>query len=401
MQWNEIKSEDVQPKSEHLIHRLPIVCFAVGAVCLLAAIIGFQSNLANFFVSFHVTWIYFVSIVMGAIFFVLIQHATRAGWSVAVRRLMENTGLLMPFLSVFFLVILLGSGVLFHEWLSLDSHHDKILDAKRWYLNFPFFTGRGIFYLVAFSVAAILFHRKSVKQDHTGNQEYTYSLQNLSYPFLIVLGFCVTFAAFDWIMSLSPHWYSTIFGIYFFASCYLAAIAFLVCAAFIIKDTKVFQSILRKDHFFDLGTLLFGQTCFWAYAFFAQYLLIWYANIPEETKFFEVRNHHQWFYVWITLIVAHFFVPFFLLISRRSKQSRQWILGMAIWILMMHFVDLYWLIVPNFSKNHIPFDWKDLLLFFGFWAVFLGVFCLVSKKYALVPVKDPRLPESLAYQTIS
>ena len=395
-----LTKENASVPQDHLFAKLPLAGTAIGLISLLVACMLGKSNSEYFFFSFHVWWLFFLSIAIGAVFFVLIQFATKAGWSVVVRRLAENIAMTMPLFFALLIVMAFGTSTLYHHWLSPEAMVDKVIQSKQWYLNVPFFYIRAVFYLAIFTWAAMFFAKHSAKQDETGNHAITYKLQNASYPFLIILGFCVTFAAFDWIMSLEPHWYSTIFGLYFFASCYMVFFAVLTIATRLLQNVKSLSEVVTVEHYHDLGKLVFGHTCFWAYAAFVQYLLIWYGNIPEETVWYEVRGHHGWFYVLMILCIGHFFVPFFFLMARKAKRSRAMLVVLSVWMLIMHFLDLYWLVIHSRYHEGPQFGLIDVFCFLGIGGLFVALFAAVAKRKALVPIKDPRLPESMTYENV-
>jgi hypothetical protein len=396
------KENTFLPKT-HFFAKLPFVGFLMGVVSLVLSFFLGLSQLEYFFFSFHVWWLFFLSIALGAVFFVLIQFATKSGWSVVVRRIAENIALTMPLFCVLFVVMIFGSHFLYHHWLSEEALLDKVIQSKKWYLNLPFFYGRSVFYLFMFTWAAFYFARNSTKQDESGSHAITYKLQNASYPFLIVLGFCITFAAFDWIMSLNPHWYSTIFGLYFFASCYMAFFATLIVATRLLQNVNVLKNLVTIEHYHDLGKLLFGHTCFWAYAAFCQYLLIWYGNIPEETMWYSVRQNAYWSVLTTVLVIGHFLVPFFCLMARRSKRSPFMVVMISIWMLVMHFIDMYWLVMPSRYEEGLPplsFGLVDLFCFLGIGGLFVALFAFLTRRKALLPFQDPRLSESITYENV-
>jgi hypothetical protein len=393
-----LSAEQATLPQDHFFAKLPISAAAVGFVSLLVAFFLGKMNPDYFFFSFHTWWLFFLSIAIGSIFFVLIQFAVKAGWSVIVRRFAENLGLTVPLFLVLFVVMIFGSQTLYHHWLSPESFSDEVINSKRWYLNLPFFYSRSIFYLVMFSIAGIYFAKYSRRQDDTGDHALTYKLQHASYPFLIILGFCITFAAFDWIMSLEPHWYSTIFGLYFFASCYVVCLAVLAVITRLVHNIPAFENVITTDHYHDLGKLVFGHSCFWAYAAFCQYLLIWYGNLPEETVWYEVRQSHGWAWIWWLLCIGHFLVPFLFLMARRAKRSRDMVFAISVWIIVMHFVDIYWLIVPSKYHDGPHLGWIDLFCFLGIGGLFVALFTAITKRKLLVPIQDPRLNESLTYE---
>ncbi len=358
-------------------------------------------SLENFYLSFYVWWVFFVSLALGALFFVLIHFATKAAWSVTLRRIAENVSLTMPVLFLLGIVCYLGRHEIFEHWLSPESFADPVLQQKRWYLNGPFFVSRSLVYLTIFSVAAVLFARRSFKQDAIGGIKITHQLEKWSYSFLILCGFSTTFAAFDWIMSLNPHWYSTIFGLYFFAGAYVAFMSFLSVMIFIFRSNNPkLARIFNLEHVHDLGKQVFGYSCFWAYAAFAQYLLIWYGNLPEETMWYAVRQSQGWSAIWTLLCLGHFVVPFLFLMSRLAKRTPVLVCAVGLWVLAMHYIDIYWLIIPNFSASGPLFSLMDVAVFALFSALFLAIFVPLTKKRSLYPSSDPRLEESLHYENI-
>lgn len=357
------------------------------------------STLENFYCSFYVWWIFFVSLAFGATFFVLIHFATKASWSVTLRRLAENISLTLPIWFAFGIVCFLGRETLFHHWLSEASFSNLMINSKRWYLNTSFFTIRSVIYLGIFSCAAIVFARRSHQQDTTGSLQLTLQMQKLSYLFLILCGFSITFSAFDWIMSLNPDWYSTIFGLYFFAGSYAAFLALLSILVVILRTVNPkLKNTFHIEHIHDLGKQVFGYSCFWAYAAFAQYLLIWYGNIPEETMWYAVRQTHGWWPIWTMLCVGHFLVPFLFLMSRWAKRAPLIVCLTSVIVLCTHYLDMYWLIIPNFSETKPLFSIMDVSVFLLFASLFLALFITLIKKRNLIPVRDPRLEESLTYE---
>jgi hypothetical protein len=358
-----------------------------------------QWSLENFYFSFYVWWIFFTSLAFGATFFVLIHFATKASWSVTLRRLAENVSLTLPMLFVFGIVCYFGRDIIYQHWLSPESFTDTILNSKRWYLNVPFFTARAVLFFGIFCTAALVFASKSIRQDATGCIHLTRQMQKMSYAFLILCGFAATFSAFDWIMSLDPHWYSTIFGLYFFAGCYVSFLSFLSVMVFILrKSNPKLAASFHIEHIHDLAKQVFGYSCFWAYAAFAQYLLIWYGNMPEETMWYAVRQSQGWWPMWTLLCIGHFIVPFLFLMSRWAKRTPVIVCAVSVWVLCMHYLDLYWLIIPNFSEAGPTFGVMDLVTFVLFASLFLAIIITLIKKRNIIPVRDPRLEESLNYE---
>ncbi|UCF37044.1 MAG: hypothetical protein JSU96_19980, partial [Acidobacteriota bacterium] len=354
----------------------------------------------QFFHSYLVAYLFVVTIAVGALGFVLIQFVTRAGWSVAVRRIAENVMGTIPFFALLFIPLTAGLDQLY-PWLdSAHVEHDPILQAKEPYLNGTFFYIRTVIYLVAWSGLAFWFRRQSVAQDQVGGTAITRRLQTVSAPGIVVFAITLTFAAFDWIMSLDPHWYSTVFGVYIFAGAFMSNLAFLLLLVLILQRFGLLTNIVNSEHIHDLGKLMFGFVVFWAYIAFSQFMLIWYANIPEETLWYAHRWHHGWQYASILLAVGHFCFPFFLLLSRSAKRNRGVLVLATIWLLFMHYLDLYWLVMPGFQTEGLHPHVLDLLTFVGIAGLSFALVLQLMMKPSLVPTQDPRLAESLSFENM-
>lgn len=373
--------------------------FLPGIILGLALIgAAFGLNMADhehFFASFHVAYMYFLSISLGGLFFVLVQFATRAGWSVVIRRVAEALMGALPLFLVLFPVMIAGSHSLFHHWMGA-GHGDEILEHKSPYLNTTFFYVRAAIYFLVWVGLSLWFGMKSREQDRTGDKEITRKLQARSYPGIALFALTATFAAFDWIMSMEPHWFSTIFGVYFFAGCAVSIYAsLLLFMTWLRRSVPAFTSALNPTHFYSAGQLLLGHTCFWTYIAFSQFFLIWYANIPEDTMWFEIRGG-PWLNTSVALALCHFAIPFLFLLPKTVKVVPAAISTGAIWMLSVHYLDLYWLITPSLYKDGPHFGLTDLLCLLGVGSMFLGVVFGRLSKGALIPAKDPRLSESLS-----
>ena len=223
-------------------------------------------------------------------------------------------------------------------------------------------------------------------------------MEKLSAVALILFGLSVTFAAFDWLMSLEPHWFSTIYGLYFFAGAVVAFFAAIILAALALQRGGWLAQSITTEHYHELGKLLFGFIVFWGYMAFSQYMLIWYANIPEETGWYVDRQTGPWTAVSLVLLFGHLLIPFFGLLSREVKRRRILLGAWAAWMLVIHWVDLYWLIMPTFAPGHLPFGPTDLCCMIAVGGPFLAGLLWSARGRALLPMKDPRLDESLAFE---
>ncbi|HXW60700.1 MAG TPA: hypothetical protein VEK06_04085, partial [Myxococcota bacterium] len=338
---------------------------------------------------------------LGCLGWVIIQFLTRAGWSVVIRRIPETIISLMPIFIVLFIPIALNLKEIF-PWTHAD-HIDETLAKKLPYLNVQFFLIRSFSYLILWAIMGVWYYRMSIGQDRGNKYEHTRLLQAVAAPGVILFALSLTFAAFDWVMSLQPHWYSTIFGVYFFAGSHLFALAFITLMCMVLQKAKVLQRAITPEHYHDLGKLMFGFTIFWAYIAFSQFMLYWYGNIPEEIEYYAHRLHHGWEVISWAMPIIHFFVPFLALMSRFLKRIKAVLVLNCCWIIGVHLIDLYWLILPGFSEAHdgasfLKPSLVDFLGLFGIFALFFGSFLALLGRRSVVAIGDPRLRESLAFE---
>ncbi|HEX2164426.1 MAG TPA: hypothetical protein VHM02_10795 [Thermoanaerobaculia bacterium] len=350
-----------------------------------------------------VAYLYFLTLSLGGLFFVLALHACRAGWGVVVRRLAEHLAATLPVFALLFVPLAFAAPHLF-SWFSPEARQaDHLLSLKAPYLDPGFFWARAAVYLVAWSLLGWWFRRASLAQDASGEPRATRRMQTVAAPAIVVYALTFTFAAFDWVMSLDPHWYSTIFGVYLFAGAAVGVCAVLSLAAMWLERPAggargPLAGLVTIEHYHDLGKLLLAFVVFWAYVAFSQFMLIWYGNIPEETLWFFHRWEHGWKPVSIALAVGHFGLPFFVLLLRVVKRRRPLLAAISVWMLVVHYLDLYWLIVPALSPESPAPRLADLVAFAGVGAVWLAAWGWLLAGRAAVPVADPRLAESLSFE---
>ena len=354
--------------------------------------------------AYLLSFCFFLSISLGATFFVILHHLTGARWSVVTRRIAEALTTAIPILALMCLPIvvpmLFGSGQLF-EWNDAGLRvSDELIRAKAAYLNAPFFAFRCALYFGVWALLSRFYLKNSLLQDSTADVALSQKMRRRSGPAMIALGLTINFAAFDLLMSLDPHCFSTIFGVYFFASCAVAFFAALPIACLLLQRCGYIQREVTAEHYHDMAKLLFGFNMFWAYIAFSQYLLIWYANIPEETVWFLARQQGGWQFVGLSLIVGHFVLPFFGLMSRRARRDRRTLLFWSIVLLAMHWVDLYWLIMPNVSSDVLMIGVIELLCLGGMGAIWLAFTLRNLARVRLIPTGDPHLRESLAFHNV-
>ncbi len=377
--------------------KLPLIAGGVGILALIASFfLGGHSD--QFAFSYLTAFFYWLTVALGGLFFVLTHYLARSGWSVVVRRLAEHVMATLPLFVLLFIPVVLGMHSLYH-WTHADAvAHDPLLQHKAVYLNEKFFLFRAGVYFFVWTLLAIFFWRQSARQDSDGELATTKRLQTLSAPSMALFAITVTFASFDWLMSLEPHWFSTIFGVYVFAGCVVAIFAFLILLVLQLKASGAMTQVVTWEHFHDMGKMLFGFTVFWAYIGFSQFMLIWYANIPEETFWFDLRwDDPAWRHTSIFLAAGHFAAPFLFLISQPVKRNRVTLTIGAVWLLFMHYVDIYWLVMPTLHHEAFQLSILDFTCWLGVGGLFLALVVHLMRG-SLVPVRDPRLPESLAFE---
>jgi hypothetical protein len=382
----------------HPWNRAPVIgaaCAVLGA--LACAGLG-AANPKQFFFSWLVSFLFFLSLVLGGLFFVLIQYASQGGWGVVLRRIGETIFATVPVMAILFLPLLLGLRDLYSWAVPGAAEHDALLRWKAPFLNVPFFLVRAVIYFGAWCSIALLYYRVSRRQDATGDAAVSARLRRLAGPAIMVMALTQTFASIDWIMSLTPHWYSTMFGVYFFAGSFVGFIALLSVLAPAMRGAGLLDTVVSAEHLHDVGKFLFAFTAFWAYIAFSQFFLMWYANLPEETIWYRARLEGSWKMVTILLMAGHFGVPFFYLMGRAVKR-RGWTLAVGgAWLLAMHFMDLYWQVMPTLHPDGVRPALLDGAAFLAIGGCFVAAASWLMRRQALVPLRDPRLAESLAFE---
>ena len=396
------------------VNGLAVLCGVLG-VAGLAAGLFLGSNrgdyLQYFFHSYLWNYCFVLSIALGALFFVLLQHSTRAGWSVTVRRLAEFLAAPFGLMAALFLPILISALIGQHdtEWAKYTIYEWAVPTAAKAseslvhkipYLNPTFFGIRAIFYFLVWWLLGRYYLAKSLGQDQTGDAGVTLRLERLSYVAILLYALTITFAAIDWMMSLMPDWYSTIFGLYYYSGCGLAGMAMLVLVAVALQSAGRLTDAITVEHYHDLGKLLFMFVVFWGYIAFSQYLLIWYANIPEETQWFLMRQNGAWKWVSLALLFGQLLIPFVALLSREIKRRKMLLGFWAAWVLAFHWLDLYWVVMPSMKADRPPFGAIDVCLLVGLGGLYAAGVLRTMAHRPLIPMADPRLEESLAFENV-
>jgi hypothetical protein len=395
-----LRPEQVTIPPGHSWNRMPVIGAAgalLGAVA--CAILG-AANPKQFFFSWLVSFLFFLSLALGGLFFVLIQYATQGGWGIVLRRIGETIFAMLPVMAALFLPVLLGLHDLYSWAVPGAAEHDALLRWKAPFLNVPFFVIRAVLYFAIWSFIALLYYRGSRRQDVTGDPGVSARLRRLAGPAIIVLALTQTFASIDWIASLTPRWYSTMFGVYFFAGSFVGFIALLSVVAVAMRRAGLLDTVISAEHLHDIGKYLFAFTAFWAYIGFSQFFLMWYGNMPEETIWYKTRMEGSWMSVSVLLLVGHFVAPFLYLMGRTVKRNGTTLAVGGVWLLAMHFVDLYWQVMPTLHPEGLRPTLLDVAALVTVGGCFVAAASWLMRRQALVPLRDPRLAESLAFENV-
>ncbi|MCY4158110.1 MAG: hypothetical protein OXE92_02080 [Bacteroidetes bacterium] len=379
-------------------------------ITLVSVFVGMNELfIEQFYFSYLIGWVFCLSISLGCLFIVLIKHLVRAEWIVSLRRIPEAASVSFPLLAILSIPVIISlfdpHGP-YHHWTTegiadpTSSHYDEIVAGKVAYLNIPFFLARIAFYFIAWTFVSSRLWRLSVLQDVTGDPHISVRLRHLSAWGLPLCAITTAFAGFDLLMTLDPHWFSTIFGVYFFAGAFLSAFCFTALTVAWLQRAGMLRGVVTAEHYHDLGKLMFGFVVFWAYIAFSQYMLIWYGGIPEETAWFKYRLQNGWETHSGILLFGHFIVPFIILLPRAIKRYATPLAIIAVWLLMMQWFDLHWQSMPVLHKEQAQFHWLDLSCWAGLFSLFVAAFLWRFSRHAIVCEGDPQLGKSLRFENV-
>ena len=378
------------------------------AVLAVSLFVGFTETFKEqFYFSYLVGWTFCLSLALGSLFVVMIKHLVRAHWIVALRRIPEAAAASFPLLAILFIPILISlfdAHGPYHHWTAdgiadpSSSYYDEILAGKVAYLNIPFFLVRIVLYFVLWTFIAGRLWRLSLLQDTTRDPGIPARQRHLSAWGIPVVGVTTAFASFDIIMSLDPHWFSTIFGVYFFSGAFMAAFAFTALCILVMQRGGMLKGVVSAEHFHDLGKLMFGFVVFWAYIAFSQYMLYWYGGIPEETAWFKHRLEHGWETHSAVLLFGHFILPFIILLPRAIKRNALLLSIMAVWLLIMQWFDHHWLAMPVLHLDKAMFHWLDIACWVALVCLFCGAMFWRLSRHSIVCSGDPQLAKSLRFE---
>jgi hypothetical protein len=357
-------------------------------------------GLAQFFRSYLLAYVFWVGIAVGCLGLLMLQHLTGGAWGLVIRRVLEAGTRTLPLLIILFIPLVFGLSHIY-EWVHPEHIAEpaarKLVGAKHNYLNVPFFLIRTAVYFAIWAGLTLLLNRWSGEQDRTAERRFSRSLQKLSGPGLVLFVLTVTFASIDWVMSLEPEWFSTIFGLIFVISWTLTAFSFVIAVMVLLAGRKPLEGVVSGAHFHDLGKLLLAFVMIWAYFNFSQYLIIWSGNIPEETRWYLHRTRGGWGWIAIAVVLFHFALPFLLLLSRDLKRNARRLAIVAIVVFLMRFLDLFWIITPTFRHEHFGLSFMDIVAPIALGGIWVAFFVWQLKKRQLLPVNDPYLTQALEH----
>jgi hypothetical protein len=372
---------------------LSLLLAAGAAIGLVLCIFGALKDQPQFSFSWLFGFFYFFTLCCGCLFWTIVHHATDAEWSVVVRRQLENIALLLVALFLFAIPILLMRHHLF-QWTDIARGKDYLLDSKRDYLNWSFFVVRAFLYFILLGGVAFLLRRFSVAQDRDGNPRCTVWMRKIAFAGLPMFALALTFAAFDWLMGLNYRWYSTMWGPYIFAGTAGSSMSLLVLVTTALRKAG-YLKVVTMQHYWIMGKWMLAFSVFWAYIGFSQYMLYWYANIPEETEYFLVRNTESWWPLSLLLVIGRFFGPFAVLLLQSIKKHPNQLCIVAGWILLMQALDMYIIVLPALHGTGVHLSIWDFLCPIAIGCTLAFLYLRLIGRTSTFPVRDPRLVESL------
>lgn len=362
----------------------------VGAVFFIGLVVCLFLDRRQFFQAYLLGWTFWTGIGIGSLALLMLQHLTGGGWGLVIRRVLEAATRTLPAMAILFVPVIIGAHDIYHEWMDPEevAKHPAVQFKAR-YLNLPFFTIRTVVYFAVLLALMFFLNRWSMAQDRTADNRYTKNMRLLSGPGMVVLIFTVTFASVDWYMSLEPEWFSTIYGFIWVGAWSLSALAFVIAVMANLSNQEPMRRIVAPLHFHDLGKLLLALVMLWAYFAFSQFLIIWSGNLPEEISYYLKRIYGAWGFVIVTIGILHFGAPFLFLLSRELKRRPGRLVFVALLILLMRMIDLLWVLVPAFGKEH-RWIWFDVFALLGFGGLWLAYFTWQLNKRSLIPINDPQ-----------
>jgi hypothetical protein len=383
-------------KAPESVSRLQQRGLIAGGIGLVVCGIGYFKSPDHFFQSYLFAFVFVLGLSLGSLGLLMMQHLTGGDWAIVIRRPLESATRVLGLVAIFFIPIFFGMKYLYFAWLDAPpSGEGALTDFQKHYLTASGFRSRAVLYFIVWGILVFLFNRWSREQDvNREDRRLRRRFKMLAGPGIILYVMAMSFAAIDWVMSLSPHWSSTIYGFIFIAGQLISSMSLMVAVVVLLATTEPFSRVLQRRHLQDLGSFLLTFIMLWAYFSFSQLLIVWSGNLPGEITFYRSRLYGQWAVVAVVVLVFHFFVPFFMLLSSSMKRNPKRLPLVALWLIFMRLVDLFWMTRPVFTASAVPtvWDFAAPLALGGLW---LFVFAGQLKQMPLLPLGDPKLEEAI------
>jgi hypothetical protein len=362
----------------------------IGIAAALLLTTGFLFDRGQALRSYLFAYLYWIGMGLGSMGILLLHHTVGGKWGMVIRRMCEAASRTLPYMALLLIPILLSIPTLY-PWARPEAVHDANIQAKAAYLNVPFFLVRVPIYFLIWTFYAWRLSKWSAEQDQTGDVSLIGKMRAVSAPGLVVFTFITTFAFIDWVMSLEPNWFSTIYGVMFLVGQVLESFAFVIALVIVLSRQSPLKEYVTAQHLHDLGNMMFAFMVLWAYLSFSQFLIIWAGNLPEETPWYLRRLRGGWGWVALTLVVFHFATPFVLLLMRKTKRHADRLIKVCLLMIVIRIVDVYWVVEPAFYQQQLRIHWLDFVTPFAVGGLWLALFFWQLKSRPLVPWKDPRL----------
>jgi len=390
----ELTAENFAPPKD--LGRLQTGALVAAVVGVAVSVLGVFVAREQFFQSYLVAYVFWLSISLGSLGLLCLQHMTQGAWGLLPRRINEASAGGVALLAVLFVPIWLGMGDLFH-WVHPEAG-DKLLQSKTWYLNLDFYGKRIVAYFLVWIVLWWLMRMLSGKQDRQPSAQLIARMRRVAAPGIIALAVIATFSSVDFLMSLDPHWYSSLYGIYFIGTQLVASMCFLIVMGRWLSQRSPMDQVLTPKVFHAQGKLLLAFVMLWAYFGVSQLIIIWSGNLPEEILWYQHRQAGGWQYVALALVFLHFLLPFLLLLSQPRKMDAKRLSRVALLLLVVHWLDYFWQAAPNWN-HHLSFHWLDFATMLGLGGLWFGCFVFLLRRRPVLPFKDPYVPEALSHES--
>lgn len=382
------------------LNQLQLVALIIGIIGVALLALGAVLDIAQFFRSYLFGYIFALSLPLGCLGWLMIQHVTLGTWGLSIRRMLEAGAVTIPIMALAFIPIAIAvtgefaeQGILY-VWTSPEEiATNSFVAHKQPWLSPPWFLGRAVIYFVVWITLALFLRRWSLEEDRTGDRATYLRMRRLSAGGLVLFVLTVTFAMFDWGMSLMPEWFSTMYGVIFMVGYGLTTVAFMIVMLRLLMNTEPLAEFVGTKQIHDLGKLMLAFTILWTYVSFGQYVIIWSGDIAEFTPWYVERANGGWEWISLALLVFLFAVPFIILLSRQNKRNIKVLVWVALWIIFMRFVDIAWLILPHFHESVAGVSWMDFAAPLGLFGIWIALFLLFLKRNPLMPLKDPKMEE--------